>query len=87
LILDEATNSLDGETESLVHDALERLMEGRTTLMITHRLSTARGADRIVVLEGGRVVEDGPHAALVRQRGVYARMHAGLLRTDSLAVS
>jgi ATP-binding cassette, subfamily B, bacterial MsbA len=87
LILDEATNSLDGETESLVHDALERLMEGRTTLMITHRLSTARGADRIVVLEGGRVVEDGPHAALVRQGGVYARMHASLLRTDSLAVS
>ena len=87
LILDEATNSLDGETESLVHDALERLMEGRTTLMITHRLSTARGADRIVVLEGGRVVEDGPHTALVRQGGVYARMHASLLRTDRLAVS
>jgi subfamily B ATP-binding cassette protein MsbA len=87
LILDEATNSLDGESEALVHEALERLMAGRTTVMITHRLSTARGADRIIVIDAGHVVEDGPHARLVRQGGVYARLHATLLRADSVAVS
>ena len=77
LILDEATSSLDIETEKQVQSALERLMSGRTVLLIAHRLSTVRRADQIVVLEGGRVVEAGGHLELLERRGTYARMHAG----------
>ncbi|HEY0103914.1 MAG TPA: ABC transporter ATP-binding protein, partial [Brevundimonas sp.] len=74
LLLDEATSALDTESEALVQAALERLMQGRATLMIAHRLSTVRNADRIHVIEGGRVVETGTHAALVNQGGLYARL-------------
>lgn len=74
LLLDEATSALDSESEALVQEALTRLMRGRTSVVIAHRLSTVAGADRVVVLDGGRIVEEGPHAALLARRGVYARL-------------
>jgi len=76
LVLDEATSSLDTETEALVQEAMDEVMRGRTTIVIAHRLSTVRAADRILVFEDGRIVEQGPHAELVGAGGVYARLHA-----------
>ncbi len=74
LVLDEATSALDAENEHLVKEALERLMRGRTTLVIAHRLSTIRGADRVVVMQGGRIAETGKHDDLMAANGLYRRL-------------
>jgi len=74
LLLDEATSALDAESERLVQNALERLMKRRTTIVIAHRLATVRAADRIIVMDQGRIVEEGRHDALVGQAGLYARL-------------
>jgi ATP-binding cassette subfamily B protein len=76
VVLDEATASLDSESEALVQQAMERLMQGRTVLVVAHRLATVRGLDRIVVFEHGRVVEDGPHDTLIKkENGLYRRLY------------
>jgi subfamily B ATP-binding cassette protein MsbA len=82
LVLDEATSSLDNESERLVEAALEQLQVGRSTLIIAHRLSTVQRADRLVVLDGGRIVEQGSHGALLRQGGIYARLFQMQFRDD-----
>ena len=74
LVLDEATSALDAESEHLVQEALDRLMEGRTTLIIAHRLSTVRDADRVCVLDSGHIVQEGTHQSLVEQDGLYRRL-------------
>jgi len=76
LILDEATANIDTFTELLVQQALKRLLHGRTALVIAHRLSTIKGADSIVVLQGGRIVEQGTHAELLQRNGIYASLYA-----------
>lgn len=76
LLLDEATSALDNESEKLLQEALERLMKGRTTIVVAHRLSTIRSADKIIVIDRGKVVEEGSHAKLIDNRsGLYSRLH------------
>ena len=74
LLLDEATSSLDAESETLVQAALDRVMQGRTTIVIAHRLATVLKCDRILVMDQGRVVEEGTHESLVARGGLYARL-------------
>ena len=81
IILDEATSSLDNESEKLVQESMDRLMKRRTALVIAHRLSTVRNASRIVVIDNGRIVEEGTHAELIRRRGLYARLYQIQFRT------
>jgi ATP-binding cassette subfamily B protein len=76
LLLDEATSALDAESERLVQRAVERLSQGRTVLVVAHRLATVLHADRIAVLEHGRVVEQGSHSALLKAGGTYANLYA-----------
>jgi len=76
LILDEATSSLDSESEKLVQEALERLIKGRTTFIVAHRLSTIRRADKILVLEKGRIVEKGTHKELIKKKGIYFKFYS-----------
>ncbi len=82
LILDEATSALDSESERLVQEALEALMRGRTSLVIAHRLSTIKAADRVLVLEAGRVIEQGTHAELIALNGLFAHLHALQFKTE-----
>jgi len=86
LLLDEATSALDAESETAVQAALERLKHGRTTLVIAHRLATVLSADRIVVLDGGRIVEEGTHAALAGRGGLYARLARLQFETGAAAL-
>jgi ATP-binding cassette subfamily B protein len=80
LILDEATSSVDTETEKEIQKALDNLVRGRTTIAIAHRLSTLRKADRLVVMDRGHIVEEGAHDALIAQRGAYFRLHEAQAR-------
>ena len=75
LVLDEATSALDSESEKLVNDALEKLMENRTSIIIAHRLSTIQNADKIVVLEHGKIVETGTHHELIQKQGIYNSLY------------
>ena len=87
LLLDEATSALDAESETLVQDALETLMKGRSTLVIAHRLATIVNAHRILVIEAGRLVEEGTHASLMAANGLYARLARLQFETGAAALT
>ena len=74
LVLDEATSALDSESEALIQGALERLMKGRTSIVVAHRLSTVASLDRIVVLKHGKIIEQGTHEELLEKHGAYSRL-------------
>jgi len=81
VMFDEATSNIDTETEVKIREALDELTKGRTTIVIAHRLSTVHGMDRIIVLDRGRVVEDGPHEVLVARGGIYAALYEAQFQT------
>ncbi|MCU1238996.1 MAG: transporter related [Candidatus Solibacter sp.] len=87
LILDEPTSGLDAESEQLVFEALDRLMEGKTSIVIAHRLATIRRADKIFVIEGGKIAETGKHDELMARGGLYAKLHDIQFRTHETAIS
>jgi ATP-binding cassette subfamily B protein len=87
LLLDEATSALDAENEAQVQRALDDVMTGRTTLVIAHRLATVLKADRILVMEAGRIVEEGDHASLVARNGTYARLARLQFESGAAALS
>jgi subfamily B ATP-binding cassette protein MsbA len=74
MLLDEATSALDTESEKLVQDSLYKLMDNRTTVVIAHRLSTIQNADKIVVIEAGKIVEEGSHSELIQREGLYRKL-------------
>ena len=82
MILDEATSSIDTRTEKLVQDGMDRLMAGRTTFVIAHRLSTVRNADCIMVLDQGRIIERGTHDQLIAQKGTYYQLYTGAFELE-----
>ena len=84
LILDEATSHLDAHAEALIQEALERVQEGRTSLVIAHRLSTILAADRILVLDGGKLVESGTHGELIARDGLYASLYRTQFAVDEV---
>jgi len=84
-VLDEATSAVDPQTELRATRALDRLLDGRSSVTIAHRLSTAENADRVLVFDAGRLVEDGSHAELVDAGGVYGRLHASWIAQASLS--
>ena len=86
LLLDEATSALDAENETLVQTALENIMGDRTTIVVAHRLATILKADRILVMDGGVIVEEGTHATLVARNGLYARLARLQFETGSAAM-
>jgi subfamily B ATP-binding cassette protein MsbA len=86
-VLDEATSALDNETERLVQQALMRSMEGRTVLVIAHRLSTIERADRIAVVDQGRILEIGPHREIMARNGLYAQLQRTGLVTSAQSVT
>ena len=83
LLLDEATSALDTESERLVQDALDKMAASRTTLVIAHRLSTIRNADRILVIDEGRIVEEGKHQELLDRGGLYRQLYLRQLGTET----
>jgi subfamily B ATP-binding cassette protein MsbA len=87
LLLDEATSSLDSESELLVQEAINQLLEGRTAIVIAHRLSTIRNADRVVVMEAGRIVEIGSHDELLAKDGIYRRLYEAQYRQNTTEVT
>ena len=82
LVMDEATANIDTETEQLIQEALETLMEGRTTIMVAHRLSTIQHADKILVMDKGRIKESGTHQQLLEQNGIYKKLYELQLYTE-----
>ncbi|MDR0897089.1 MAG: ATP-binding cassette domain-containing protein, partial [Oscillospiraceae bacterium] len=82
-VLDEATSSVDTETEQRIQEAIREVLKGRTSFIVAHRLSTIRSADRILVIDGGKVIEEGSHKQLLRQKGVYYHLYTNQFREEA----